>query len=147
MTKMATLLSKTAEYGLRAVLYIALNQTDGKSIKKWIDAEEIARDLKIPQHFLAKVIQKLVKAGIIYSKRGKSGGFRLRKSPEKLKLLDIVFALDGGKLLKDCVLGLPNCSDKSPCPVHNYWRNIREEIKQMFSEKTVKELLNEDLKI
>ncbi|CUU06259.1 hypothetical protein JGI2_01368, partial [Candidatus Kryptobacter tengchongensis] len=50
-------------------------------------------------------------------------------------------------LLKGCVLGLPNCSDKKPCPVHEYWKNIREEIKQMLSEKTLKELLNGEFKI
>ncbi|MFN3135361.1 MAG: RrF2 family transcriptional regulator [Candidatus Kryptonium sp.] len=144
---MSTLLNKTTEYGLRAVLYIALNQSEKRDAKRWIDTEEIARDLKIPHHFLAKVIQKLVKAGIIYSKRGKNGGFRLKKSPEKMKLLEIVFALEGENFLKDCVFGLPNCSDKNPCPVHSYWRGIREEIKRMFSEKTLKELLKGDLKI
>ncbi len=144
---MSALLSKTAEYGIRAVLYIALKQFKKGGAKKWVDTEEIARDLKIPQHFLAKVIQKLVKAGIIYSKRGKNGGFRLKKSPEKMKLLDVVFALEGKKFLSGCVLGLPNCSNKNPCPVHHYWQNIRDEINRMFSEKTVKELLDGNLKI
>ncbi len=138
---MSVLLSKTAEYGVRAVLYIGLNQS------KRVTTKNMAKDLKVPFHFLAKVIQKLVKSGIIHSKRGKNGGFVLKKSPEKIKLIDIVIALDGDELLKNCVLGLPNCSDKKPCPVHEYWKGIREEIKQMLSQKTVAELLTGEFKI
>ncbi|MEN3038137.1 MAG: Rrf2 family transcriptional regulator [Candidatus Kryptonium sp.] len=144
---MSGLLSKTAEYGMRAVLYIALNQSNNKKYKKRISTKDIAKNLKVPYHFLAKVIQKLVKAGIIHSKRSKNGGFFLKKSPEKVKLLDVVLALEGKELFTDCVLGLPNCSDKNPCPVHDYWKVIREEIKQMLSDKTVKELLNGEFKI
>lgn len=144
---MSGLLSKTAEYGMRAVLYIALNQSGNKKDKKRISTKDIAKDLKVPYHFLAKVIQKLVKAGIIHSKRGKNGGFFLKKSPEKVKLIDVVLALEGKELFTDCVLGLPNCSDKNPCPVHDYWKVIREEIRQMLSNKTVKELLNGEFKI
>ncbi len=138
---MSVLLSKTAEYGVRTVLYIALNQP------KRMRAVDIAKNLKIPYHFLGKVIQKLVKAGILHSRRGKNGGIVLKKSPEKIKLLDIVIALDGEELLKNCVFGLPNCSDKNPCSVHSYWKNIREEIKLMLSEKTVAELLNGKFKL
>jgi Rrf2 family protein len=137
----SVLLSKTAEYGVRAVLYIGRNQS------KRVTTKDMAKDLKVPFHFLAKVIQKLVKFGIIHSKRGKNGGFVLKKPPEKIKLIDIVVALDGDELLKNCVLGLPNCSDKKPCPVHDYWLGIREEIKQMLSQKTVAELLTGEFKI
>ncbi len=138
---MSVLLSKTAEYGVRAVLYIGLNQS------KRVTTKNMAKDLKVPFHFLAKVIQKLVKSGIVHSKRGKNGGFVLKKPPEKIKLIDIVIALDGEELFKNCVLGLPDCSDKKPCPVHNYWKGIREEIKQMLSQKTVAELLTGEFKI
>lgn len=138
---MSVLLSKTAEYGIRAVLYIGLNKS------KRVRAVDIAKDLKVPYHFLAKVIQKLVKAGILHSKRGKKGGLILKKSPEKIKLLDVVIALDGEDIFKNCVLGLPDCWDKNPCPVHNYWKDIREQIKQMLSERSVKELLDEKVKI
>ncbi len=138
---MSVLLSKTAEYGIRAVLYISLNQP------KLIRAVDIAKDLKVPYHFLAKVIQKLVKAGILRSKRGKKGGLTLKKSPEKIKLIDVVIALDGEEIFKNCVLGLPNCSDKNPCSVHDYWKNIREQIRQMLSERSIQELLNGAVKI
>ncbi|MCS7229792.1 MAG: Rrf2 family transcriptional regulator [Candidatus Kryptonium sp.] len=97
---MSGLLSKTAEYGMRAVLYIALNQSDNKKDKKRISTKDIAKDLKVPYHFLAKVIQKLVKAGIIHSKRGKNGGFFLKKSPEKVKLIDVGLLLKGKNFLQ-----------------------------------------------
>ncbi len=138
---MSVLLSKTAEYGIRAVLYIGLNQS------KRVRAIDIAKDLKVPYHFLAKVIQKLVKAGILHSKRGKKGGLTLKKSPEKIKLLDVVIALDGEEIFKNCVLGLPNCSDKNPCSVHDYWKSIRDQIRQMLSERSVRELLDGKIKI
>jgi len=135
------LLSKTTEYGIRAVLYIALNSS------KYITTKEIAKELKIPKHFLAKVIQKLVRSKIIYSRRGRNGGFVLRKSPDKLKIIDVVLALEGDELFKKCVLGLPNCSDENPCSVHQNWSVIREQIKQMFSERTLKELLDGEVRI
>jgi Rrf2 family iron-sulfur cluster assembly transcriptional regulator len=137
----SALLNKTTEYGIRAVIYIALNKT------KYLMTKEIAKELKIPQHFLAKVIQRLVKAKIIFSKRGKNGGLVLKKSPEKLKIIDIVLALEGDDLFKKCVLGLPNCSDKNPCPVHQNWSIIREQIKQMLSGKTLSELINGEIRI
>jgi len=135
------LLSKTTEYGIRAVLYIALNSS------KYITTKEIAKELKIPKHFLAKVIQKLVRSKIIYSRRGRNGGFVLRKSPDKLKIIDVVLALEGDELFKKCVLGLPNCSDENPCSVHQNWSVIREQIKQMLSERTLKELLDGEVRI
>ncbi len=138
---MPALLSKTTEYGIRAVLYIALNSS------KYITTKEIAKELKIPKHFLAKVIQKLVRSKIIYSRRGRNGGFVLRKSPDKLKIIDVVLALEGDELFKKCVLGLPNCSDENPCSVHQNWSVIREQIKQMFSERTLKELLDGEVRI
>ncbi len=138
---MPALLNKTTEYGIRTVIYIALNST------KYLTTKEVAKELKIPRHFLAKVVQKLAKAKIIYSKRGKNGGFILKKSPDKLKIIDIVLALEGDDLFKKCVLGLPSCSDKNPCPVHQNWSIIREQIKQMLSDRTLSELLNSKVRI
>ncbi len=138
---MPALLNKTTEYGIRTVIYIALNST------KYLTTKEVAKELKIPRHFLAKVVQKLAKAKIIYSKRGKNGGFILKKSPDKLKIIDIVLALEGDDLFKKCVLGLPSCSDKNPCPVHQNWSIIREQIKQMLSDRTLSELLNSKIRI
>jgi DNA-binding IscR family transcriptional regulator len=64
-----------------------------------------------------------------------------------LKIIDIVLALEGDDLFKKCVLGLPNCSDKNPCPVHQNWSIIREQIKQMLSGKTLSELINGEIRI
>jgi Rrf2 family protein len=138
---MSTLLSKSAEYGIRAVLYIASNQN------KLIALRDISKELKVPHHFLAKIVQKLVKAGIIKSKKGKKGGLRLGKKPSKLKIIEVISIIDGEAIFKECVLGLPDCSDKKPCAVHTYWKNIRDEIIKMFSERTIQELIEGEIKL
>ena len=142
---MTVIFSKKCEYGLQAVLYLAAHQNNGV-----MSADEIARKLSIPKEFVSKILQSLTNSGIIVSKKGKSGGFSLAQEPKKIKLIDIVAAIDGLEIFNSCVLGFPNCNPKNPCPLHNKWGELRtmaynmlnDETIDQFKEKTLKKISN-----
>lgn len=131
--------SRTCQYALWALLELAREQgTDGKG---WIKAEQIAQNLGLPFPMTAKVLQMLVHAHILDSVRGPTGGFRLRLSPEKIRLLDVVLAIDGSEFFDRCALGLPNCDDGNPCPVHNSWVPVRNQLVELLKKTTLADLL------
>ncbi|HEX9253853.1 MAG TPA: Rrf2 family transcriptional regulator, partial [Ignavibacteriaceae bacterium] len=124
--------SKKCEYGLQAVLFMAASENNIV-----YPAEEISRKLKIPKEFISKILQSLTESGIIESKKGKSGGFKLAKHPSKIKLIDIVDAIDGLESFNSCVLGFPKCSPDKPCPVHDQWGSLRTKAYEMLSSETL----------
>lgn len=132
---MTVFFSKACELGIQAVLFLSI-----KKEKLIFNAIEISNELKVPKEFVSKVLQTLTNSGIIGSKKGKSGGFYLAKSPSQIKLIDIVEAIDGLESFKSCVLGFPGCSNEKPCPVHNKWGVLREQAYKMLSEETLEQL-------
>lgn len=129
---MTVFFSKKCEYALQAILLMAASEDDCVC-----PAEEISKKLKIPKEFVSKILQSLTASHLIESKKGKAGGFKLAKHPSKIKLIDIVEAIDGLDSFNVCVLGFPNCSDKNPCPVHNIWKKLRDEALKMLSEENL----------
>ena len=125
---MTVFFSKACELGIQAVLFLSI-----KKEKVIFNAIEISQELKVPKEFVSKVLQTLTNSGIVGSKKGKSGGFYLAKSPSQIKLIDIVEAIDGLDLFKSCVLGFPGCSHEKPCPVHDKWGKLRDEAYKMLS--------------
>ena len=105
------MISQTAEYALRAIVYLA-RSPDEPHITR-----EIAEATKIPSGYLAKVMQTLVRAGLVNSRRGLRGGFTLERSPETISFLDVVNAVDPLKRIRSCPLGLAEHGD-SLCPLH-----------------------------
>ncbi|MEW6506832.1 MAG: Rrf2 family transcriptional regulator [Bacteroidota bacterium] len=138
---MTVIFSKSCELGLQAVLFLSI-----KKEKIIFNSEEISRELKVPKEFVSKVLQTLTNSGIIGSKKGKSGGFYLAKSPSNIKLIDIVEAIDGLDVFKSCVLGFPGCSTEKPCPVHDKWGKLRDEAYKMLSEETLEQLKEKSIK-
>jgi Rrf2 family iron-sulfur cluster assembly transcriptional regulator len=129
---MTVFFSKKCEYAIQAVLYLAA-KGDGCVCP----AEEISAKLKIPKEFVSKILQSLTENGIVESKKGKTGGFMIAKHPSKIKLIDIVEAVDGLDSFNSCILGFPNCSPEKPCPVHNQWGPLREKAYEMLSAETI----------
>jgi len=107
--------SKSAQYGIKAVLYIAKNQVEGKLI----GLLEIAKKEKIPSHFLSKILQILVKAKILKSIKGPNGGFWLPS--EGMTLLKVVNAIDKPDKHLACLCG--HCSEKRPCSIRKYYHD------------------------
>ena len=135
---MSVLFSRQCEYALQAVLYLALQPEGKKSSIK-----ELSKRLKLPYHFLAKILQQLTRSGLLISLKGPTGGFCLAIPAEEITLFHIVDAVDGSSLFNSCVLGLPECGGKHPCPVHDRWGELREEIYAMLVRKNVAQLARE----
>ncbi|HRG52313.1 MAG TPA: Rrf2 family transcriptional regulator [Bacteroidia bacterium] len=129
--------SKACEYGIRAVIYIAVQSNEGKRVS----LKSIAKEINSPEAFTAKILQELVKNEIIDSVKGPSGGFEVeQKKMKDIKLSHIVSAIDGDRIYKGCGLGLKDCSETHPCPVHNKFRKIRTDLRNMLENTTVYEL-------
>lgn len=127
--------SKTVEYAIRAVLFVAQKSEHGNKV----GIKEISKGIGAPEHFLAKILQDLSRKGLIQSIKGPNGGFYIEEASRKNTLADIVKAIDGDKLFTGCGLGLKICSEKNPCPLHDEFKVIREKISQMLESATVAE--------
>lgn len=138
---MTVFFSKSCELGLQAVLYLSI-----KKEKVIFNSDEVSKELKVPKEFVSKVMQMLTNSGIIGSKKGKGGGFYLEKSPDSIRLIDIVEAIDGLSVFESCVLGFPGCSSEKPCPVHDKWGKLRDETYKMLSEETLEQLKEKTIK-
>ena len=137
---MTVFFSKKCEYALQAILLMAASKNDCVC-----PAEEISKKLNIPKEFISKILQSLTESGLIESKKGKAGGFKLAKQPSQIKLIDIVESVDGLESFNSCVLGFPNCSDKNPCPVHHDWAQLRIKALEMLSSETLDKLKQKTL--
>lgn len=134
--------SKACEYGIRASIFIALNSFGGRRVSP----KEIAAEIDSPQAFTAKILQALVRHDVIQSVKGAYGGFEIDKNRIKtIKLSDIVDAIDGDNIYKGCGLGLKACDEDRPCPMHDKFKVVREELKTML-ESTNLETLALDIK-
>jgi Rrf2 family protein len=132
--------SKTCEYAVRAVIFIAQKSADGART----GIKEIANGIDSPEHFIAKILQDLVRNGLVLSQKGPAGGFYLDQKTLDYSLADIVKAVDGDKLFTGCGLGLKECSEARPCPLHNEFKNIRATIFKTLASAKVGEF-NEQL--
>lgn len=132
------LVSRSCEYGMQAVLYLAEQRVGTYTLIR-----DIANEKKIPFHFLGKILQNLSKNGILVSYKGPSGGFTLAKPLHEITLLQVVEAIDGLDFMNKCVIGLPQCSDEHPCSLHEPWKKIRANITEMLVGKSLAELVKE----
>ncbi|OYU96427.1 MAG: transcriptional regulator [Bacteroidetes bacterium B1(2017)] len=128
--------SKSCEYAIRSVIIISQNSKDG--IKT--NVKEISRRAGVPEQYIAKVLQTLSKQKLVQSMKGPGGGFYFDESNKSIKLIDIVTAIDGEGLFTACGLGLKECSEKNPCPLHASFKGIRNDIKNMLANTSISEL-------
>ena len=131
--------SASCHYGLQAMFYIASHCEEGCNI----ELKEIAEEREIPKHFLSKILQQLVREKLLCSMKGPHGGFRLSRDPATITLIDIVEAIDGVEIFDECGIGLRQCTDTDPCPIHDNFKILREQIKELFQTKTLETLANE----
>jgi len=102
--------------------------------------EEIAAEMGVPRSFLAKILQKLVKADIVKSIRGVRGGFILSKRPESVSLLDVVRAIEGGVAMNRCAVDPSACDLSMDCSVHHVWVELSKKVEQFLERTTFKDL-------
>jgi len=131
--------SKSCEYALQGVIYIALHGQNGKNV----GLKEIAESQEIPLHFLSKILQIMVKNDILSSIKGPNGGFSLKKNPDNLYLKEIVEITDGTDLFDRCGIGLKKCSDTSPCPIHFDYKVVKDKIRDLLQTKSLSGLIKD----
>lgn len=129
------LLTNACEYGIRATLYLAIAEPGSR-----LSVKDIADKLTIPYAFLAKIAQKLTASSLWNSMRGPTGGVSLARSAEDITLFQIVMAIDGNALFTECVLGLPECGNRKPCPIHQGWAHARGHIETLLKTANVAHL-------
>lgn len=129
--------SKTCEYGIRATIIIASESYQDHRI----GLKEIAKKIDSPEAFTAKILQILSKNNIVKSIKGVGGGFEIpKKTMSQIKLSQIVTAIDGDRVFTGCGLGLPHCSEDHPCPAHDKFKAIRNELAFMLENTNLEEL-------
>lgn len=129
------MLSQTAEYALRAVLYLAERADEGT-----VRVGQMAQALHIPHNYLSKILHQLARAGVLASTRGKTGGFQLAVPAERLRLYEIIAPFDRIDERRRCLLGRPQCSDRTACAAHTRWKEVADTLASFFHETTVADL-------
>jgi len=132
------LLSKSCVYGVRALIYLAIEDQ-----RRYIPIKEVSEKLNISFHFLTKILQTLTQHNLIESFKGPKGGVTLARNATDISILDVVEAIDGKKIFQECLLGLPGCSIEKPCPLHSMWGQTREELRRNLSASRLSELAGE----
>lgn len=128
------LYSKTTEYAIRALSYLA-----SKEDKAPATIMEVNKETGVPQAYIAKIFQCLVRAGILESRSGPGGGYYLRVDAAKLTVLRIMQAVDdvSESPLSNCMMGQAQCNDKNPCSVHHIWKKARQEMYEKLAVETI----------
>jgi len=135
---MSLIFSRQCEYALQAVVYLALKKEGER-----VSIKELAKKLKIPYHFLGKIMQDLSRKGLLVSEKGPRGGFALAMPASQITLLQIVKAIDGDDFTRTCVMGFPECSGKHPCAIHAQWVTLRDGVHAMLVNKSIEQVAKE----
>lgn len=129
------MLPKTAEYALRATVWL------GRAPDRAESADQLAKAICVPRRYLHKVLQDLVKAGLVRSQSGPGGGYALNRKPEEITILDVINAVGPIERIRTCPLGVQ--SHTSLCPLHQELDKAYASMEAAFSRVTVSRILNQ----
>ena len=142
---MSMIYSNACAYAIRAMCRLAMLRPDG-----YVLLDELCEGSDLPRHFVAKIFQDLVRKGLLTSAKGRGGGFALSRKASKITLYDIVSVIDGVEQLDHCVVGMAQCDEKQPCPQHDEFQPIRNQLKSYLMQTTLEkmaETLKEKMRI
>lgn len=128
--------NKETEYALRSLVYIKLQNLKGRRP----GTVEIAKEIEAPHFFTAKILQRIVRGGLLKSYKGKNGGFFFDEQEPDLPLVKLISATEGDKSFSGCGFGLKHCDSNNPCPLHEKYAPIRASINKLIGEETVQSL-------
>jgi len=127
------MLSRTAEYALRAIVWLS-DRPDSA-----VTGQGIATGTQVPPDYLSKVMQALVRAGLVGAQRGKNGGFSLTSPPDQITVLDVINAVDPVRRIRNCPLGLPG--HEALCPLHRTLDDIAAQLESSYRSIRISDLL------
>jgi len=128
-------ITREADYAVRCVLF--LSQEAGRIVS----ANEISESMAAPKSFLAKILQRLSKGGIVRSTQGITGGFELVNKPGKVNVLEVIETIQGPAAMNVCAVDERNCDLSSTCPVHPVWVELRENIEKRLKKENFAKLM------
>jgi len=132
-------ITRATEYAIRTILYLAQQPKNEIVLKK-----DICRTQNVTPAFLTKILQPLIKAGIVSSQRGVGGGFLLAKDPEEINLLDILQAEEGELRLNHCLIDEGICHRDQHCSAHEVWHEAQDEMIRVLEKYNVAELVRKE---
>lgn len=132
-------LSKTSEYAIRILSFMAKNEGD------LFTAKYLIEKLKISDKYLRRLMTNLSKAGLIISTQGINGGYSFARKADKIFISEIIDAVEGYEKYLSCILGFSTCSDENPCSMHKVWAKTRDELLKTFNETSLTQLGNNKL--
>jgi Rrf2 family protein len=130
------MISNSSKYAIKAVLFLATHS----SPKNKIMAKDISKPINVPQAYIAKLLQDLVKENIISSTKGPKGGFYLDEENMNKTVINIISVIDGEEKLNSCMLSLKKCNENKPCPLHHVLSTSRNKILKTLTNITITEL-------
>lgn len=130
--------SKTFGYAIRSILYLSTIEENRR-----VQLDEVALQLKVPRHFLAKVMKKLASEGVIDSQRGPAGGFIMTPQTLQTSLFTIATITKETAHLDSCVLRLKKCNARNPCPLHYKALAVRNQWLDMLNQTSIRDLLHD----
>jgi len=128
-------LTRDGEYAVRAVLFLASQPLGKISL-----ISEISKAQDVPKSYLAKIMQHLVKVGLVNSRRGAKGGFFLARPADRITLRETIEAVEGPIYLNVCLIRKGECPRDEICPVHPVWREAQEKLFSVLESKTMAQL-------
>lgn len=133
---MLRLYSKACEHAIRMLAVLPADQP-----QEVFSPGKIARKAKVAESYARKGLQGLSQSGILSAVTGPGGGYRLSRDPRRIRLLEIVEAIEGKDCFQSCVLGLPSCGGKAQCPLHDSWAPLKEKIVATLNKVTLWDLI------
>ncbi len=134
--------NKETEYAIRGLVYIQLQNSEGKRP----GIVEIAEQIDAPHFYTAKILQRMVRQGFIESQKGKGGGFYFDSSKPDLSLKELIIAIEGDTIFKGCGFGLKQCDENNPCPLHEKYAGIRDALTKLVTEENVQSLAQKTMR-
>jgi Rrf2 family protein len=129
------LISQTTEYAIRAMIELARQPEDSALL-----ARELTEKTGVPQFYLSKILHALARQRLLTSNRGRGGGFRLSRPASEITLAMVVEHFEDLRSNSECLLGRPRCSDAEACPMHEFWKEMRERYVKELETRTLADL-------
>ncbi len=127
---------KETEYALRGLVYIKIQNQKEHSP----GISEISTEIETPPHYMAKILQRLVRMGFIQSIKGKNGGYSFNTEKPDLTLKEVIVSIEGEELFEGCGFGLKHCDEQNPCPLHFSYAPIRDALNRLVNDETIQSL-------
>ena len=128
-------ISRKIDYGLRAMIYLASIPAEAV-----VPFREIARQMDVPEDFLAKILKTLVDMGLVKSTRGPHGGYALARLPADISFLDVIEAVEGPVALNVCLDGEDACGHSTACTMVSVWKAGQERMLDVYRQAKLSEL-------